>query len=208
MTPKDKGKFCGSCSKTVVDFTHRFPKEIQNFILENKKERICGHFYKKQLDTIIIEIPQITFHQQLSFQKLFVLILFFVMGTTLFSCQYSEGKKQKIKNVIIKDSLNLTEDKLDFIIPIKNTINSHKIDTNRIIVPSSFPENIIVGKAPINVIEGIIALDYETEEIGFISIEEPPRFKKSKNLSTKNAKKDFDSRMKKFVEENFDKNLH
>ena len=105
MTPKEKGRFCSSCSKTVIDFTQKSRQEIQEYLSQNFGKRVCGHFHKKQLDTITIEIPNTTFEQPLSFQKLFILALVFVMGTTLFSCQYSDGKKQKIKNVIVIDSL-------------------------------------------------------------------------------------------------------
>lgn len=115
MTPKDKGRFCSSCSKTVVDFTKKSTNEITNYIIENRNQQVCGHFYKKQLDTITIEIPKTAFQQPLNFQKLFILTLFFVMGTTLFSCQYADGKKQKIENVIIIDTMNKIEEKIDSI---------------------------------------------------------------------------------------------
>ena len=70
MTPREKGRFCSSCSKTVIDFTKKTTEEIQEYLIENKNNKVCGHFYKKQLDSIVIEIPQVTFQQQLLFQKL------------------------------------------------------------------------------------------------------------------------------------------
>lgn len=106
MTPDERGRFCNKCVKTVVNFTKKTTNEIQDFLVDNKNKKLCGHFYNKQLDSITIEIPQIIFKQQLSFQKLFILAAFFTMGTTLFSCKYSDGKKQKIENVIVSDSIN------------------------------------------------------------------------------------------------------
>lgn len=126
MTPKEKGRFCSSCSKTVVDFTKKSTEEIENFLTLNKNNKVCGHFYKQQLDSIVIEIPQITFQQPLSFQKLFVLALFFVMGTTLFSCMYSDGKKQKIKNIVILDSLKTVDKDAGFIDSVEDEIDSLK----------------------------------------------------------------------------------
>lgn len=105
MTPNDKGRFCDSCVKTVVDFTKKSTTEIQDFLIENKNQNICGHFQTKQLDTITIEIPNAIFNQQLSFRKLFIVAAFFAMGTTLFSCKYSDGKQQKIENVIVIDTI-------------------------------------------------------------------------------------------------------
>lgn len=113
MTPKEKGKFCQSCSKTVVDFTKKSKEEIQQYLSENFGKRVCGHFRREQLDTITLEIPENTFHQTLSFQKLFLLALLFVMGTSLFSCQNSNGKKQKIENVIVIDSIETVSKQID-----------------------------------------------------------------------------------------------
>ncbi|MFY9242998.1 MAG: hypothetical protein WAO74_08225 [Polaribacter sp.] len=115
MTPKKKGKFCSSCSKTVIDFTKKSTEEIQDYLIENKNQRVCGHFNREQLDDIVIEIPQIAFQQKLSFQKAFILALFFAMGTTLFSCKYSDGKKQKIENIIIKDSVKIDKEDVGLI---------------------------------------------------------------------------------------------
>lgn len=188
MTIKEKGRFCSSCSKTVIDFTKKNTTEIKRYLVENKNEQICGHFYKKQLDTIVIEISNITFLQKLSFQKKFILALFFVMGTTLFSCQYADEKKQKIEDVILKDSVEVLD---------KNSnldMFSKKIEITD-----------TVGE--IEVIDELEELE-EKEQIvmGFI-IEEPPRFKESKIESKKTAKKDFNNITKLFVEHNFNKNL-
>lgn len=105
MTPKEKGRFCQSCAKTVVDFTKKSKEEIQQYLSENYENRVCGHFRREQLDTVTLEIPESAFHQNLSFQKLFLLALLIAMGTTLFSCQNSNGKKQKIEDVILTDSI-------------------------------------------------------------------------------------------------------
>ena len=220
MTPKEKGRFCSSCSKVVVDFTKKSSEEIQDYIVENKNQRVCGHFYKKQLDSIVIEIPQVTFKQQLSFQKLFVLALFFVMGTTLFSCQYKDGKKQKIENVILVDTIKKVE----------KEIETHKIerDTTSNTIKKTVPpppkttgitfcettskkDSIIdittVGELPL---EGEIIIDgdisYEEIEEDFvlgILIQQAPRFKLSKKLLGEKARKDFDNKMKKYIQENF-----
>ena len=81
MTPKEKGRFCDSCAKTVIDFTKMNSLEIQDFINENKSNRICGHFKQTQLDSININVPSHIIEQQ-SFHKLFLLVLLITMGTT------------------------------------------------------------------------------------------------------------------------------
>ncbi|SNR13846.1 energy transducer TonB [Tenacibaculum jejuense] len=112
MTPNEKGRFCASCSKTVVDFTTKTTKEIQTYLTENKGKRVCGHFYRKQLDSIVIQLPDTVFNTNLSFQKLFFLALLIAMGTTLFSCK-TEQKTQKIEKVMLIDSITQVEKTID-----------------------------------------------------------------------------------------------
>lgn len=51
MTPDKNGRFCGSCNKTVIDFTKMENLEIKNYLIENSgKESICGHFKFNQVD--------------------------------------------------------------------------------------------------------------------------------------------------------------
>ncbi|MCP2026924.1 hypothetical protein L1276_002068 [Flavobacterium sp. HSC-32F16] len=122
MIPDERGRFCISCSKTVVDFTSMLPDEIQYFFIQNQNNKICGRFKKSQLNTITIQIPSRIIYSQTSYHRMFLLALFIAMGTTLFSCQDKNGNKQKIdqveiiedsikqktivKNVLLKDSLN------------------------------------------------------------------------------------------------------
>lgn len=106
MTPKNKGRFCNSCAKTVIDFTKMDICEIQDFIDDNKSNRICGHFKQSQLDSINIHIPSRLLEQGQSFHKTFLLALFIVMGTTLMNCSNKNGNKQKIDSIEIIDTLN------------------------------------------------------------------------------------------------------
>jgi hypothetical protein len=41
MTPKDNGRFCLSCSKTVIDFTAMLPDEVQHFFIQNKTKEFA-----------------------------------------------------------------------------------------------------------------------------------------------------------------------
>lgn len=226
MTPKEKGRFCGSCSKTVIDFTKKSKEEIQQYLSENFEKRVCGHFNKRQLDTITIEIPSTTFEQQLSFQKLFILALLFVMGTTLFSCQYSDGKKQKIEDVILIDSL---ETVTDSILECKTSeadkpailggipkAYTHTSATTGVV----FDANDIVHQLPsqfkldsikeIEEVEEIIedvpltgeTLEEPTEVEGEVEftvgfiVSESPRFQGTENLSENEAKTIFNQKMK------------
>ena len=44
MSPKEKGRYCLSCNKVVVDFTEMTIEEIHEYFLEKRKEEVCGIF--------------------------------------------------------------------------------------------------------------------------------------------------------------------
>ncbi len=106
MTPTKNGRFCMSCSKTVIDFTSMMPEEIQHFFIQNQSNKICGRFKKSQLDSVIVQIPSRVLYAQTNYYKIFLLALFISMGTTLFSCQDKEGNKKKIDKVeVVTDTV-------------------------------------------------------------------------------------------------------
>jgi hypothetical protein len=51
MTEVSSGKFCGSCKKTVVDFTAWKDDDIKKYLLE-QSGTTCGQFNKSQVDII------------------------------------------------------------------------------------------------------------------------------------------------------------
>ena len=108
MTPNDQGRFCISCAKTVVDFTAMFPEEVRHFFIQNQNQNICGRMRKSQLDSITIQIPNRALYIQTQYHKIFLLAMFIVMGTTLFSCTDKNGNKQKIDKIeVVDDSLEV-----------------------------------------------------------------------------------------------------
>ena len=136
MTPKENGRFCMSCSKTVIDFTSMLPDEIQHFFTQNQNNKICGRFRKSQLDTINIQIPNQVFYSQTSYRKMFLLALFAAMGTTLFSCADKNGNKKKIDKVEVVTNTVPTE----HILLGEPTID--ETDTNQSIVPPPPPPKV------------------------------------------------------------------
>jgi hypothetical protein len=57
MLPEEKGRFCLSCQKTVIDFSTMTDTEILKHIVDSSKN-LCGNFSPDQLDRQITELPQ------------------------------------------------------------------------------------------------------------------------------------------------------
>ena len=57
MTPVEKGKFCGSCQKQVVDFSDMSDRQVAEFFKKPSTGSVCGRFMTDQLDRAI-EIPK------------------------------------------------------------------------------------------------------------------------------------------------------
>ncbi|MFY0603946.1 MAG: hypothetical protein JXQ93_08340 [Flavobacteriaceae bacterium] len=204
MTPKDKGKFCKSCSKTVIDFTKKSTKEIQDYLSQNIQKGVCGHFYKKQLDLIVIEIPTGVLAYELSFQKLFFLALLIVMGSSLMSCVYDSGKKQKIEKVVFVDSIyqkSLKTDASCSVNALENIPTVGKITNNELLDGMI---KTVLTKDFNSSIDSIIELEEENNMIqgdlimGMV-IQEAPRFQEAKDFTREEAKTHFDTKISKFI---------
>lgn len=50
MDSQEKGRFCGSCEKLVIDFSVMSDIEIVNYFKEYKGQNTCGHFKKNQIN--------------------------------------------------------------------------------------------------------------------------------------------------------------
>lgn len=50
MTPKEQGRFCGSCKTVVVDFTSMSDKEMLDYISKAAGQHACGRFSSEQLN--------------------------------------------------------------------------------------------------------------------------------------------------------------
>ncbi len=98
MQPDAKGKFCNLCSKSVFDFSNKTDIEIRDILIEYKDQKVCGHFKKTQIDRPLnIKINLNDLPRNISATKVFVIAIFLVFGTILFSC--TNDKNQKIETI-------------------------------------------------------------------------------------------------------------
>jgi hypothetical protein len=99
MIPDASGRFCNSCTKSVVDFTGMNSGEIKQYFSNNTGKKICGRFSSNQIDSVIVRIPENILYRQNNFRKAFLLALLVTMGTTLFSCSDKDGNRKQIDKV-------------------------------------------------------------------------------------------------------------
>lgn len=87
MSQQAQGKFCGSCQKTVIDFTTMTDTQLVNFFKQNTGNT-CGRFYDDQLDKQIA-IPR----KQIPWLKYFFTI---TLPAFLFALKATAQKKHLI----------------------------------------------------------------------------------------------------------------
>ena len=77
MTTEDKGRFCTSCQKTVMDFSNMSDRQVAEFF-KKPKESVCGRFHQDQLERTLEvsrkRIPWVKYFFQVSWPA-FVLML-------------------------------------------------------------------------------------------------------------------------------------
>jgi len=100
MSPKEQGRFCGSCQKTVVDFTMMTDKEIVNYF-SAASHQVCGRFSGEQLNK---DLPLTEKKKRFSFAYLwnFLLATFLVTET---SCQERMTGKVQVVEQHVKPTM-------------------------------------------------------------------------------------------------------
>jgi hypothetical protein len=90
MTLVDKGKFCNSCNKTVVDFTGMSDAQLIAYFKKPSLGSVCGRFNKDQLYRDISQ-PESRFPLLKYFFKVLVPVFLFSLKAK------SQGEKRAIK---------------------------------------------------------------------------------------------------------------
>lgn len=86
MLPEERGKFCLSCKKAVLDFTTKSKEEILEFFKKSKLESACVRVYSDVLNQPIVTLPTIANRKISKRLVRFAYALYIAFGSLLFSC--------------------------------------------------------------------------------------------------------------------------
>lgn len=76
MHPREEGRYCNHCSKTVVDFTAMSDEAIQQYFIQRQGQGVCGRFKAAQLQRVRITLPGYVLQKRLrGWQKFLVMLL-------------------------------------------------------------------------------------------------------------------------------------
>lgn len=106
MTPAEKGRFCTSCKKEVIDFTKLSNKQIAFEV--NKGKSLCGRLKKEQLETVV-NVPEKNSFRGVVAASILLSIISVSEGVIAQVCKKTE-KVPVLKN----DSIVHLEKKNDF----------------------------------------------------------------------------------------------
>jgi hypothetical protein len=96
MTPNEKGAFCRSCQKNVIDFSKKSLSEIKDFFKGlASDQKVCGRFETKQLDALNFEDFFKQFKGWILLKKV-ALVFFFVFGLSLFGSAQKAPKEREL----------------------------------------------------------------------------------------------------------------
>ncbi|HKR04027.1 MAG TPA: T9SS type A sorting domain-containing protein [Bacteroidia bacterium] len=108
MTPEERGRFCGKCSKTVFDFSNKTNSEIQQYLNTHQDKKLCGRFRNDQLiHPVTLQLPVLKPYRIWSPLQVFAMAVLLAFGTSLFSCTTPQG--QTVGKINIKDADILKE---------------------------------------------------------------------------------------------------
>ena len=172
MTPDANGKFCNSCSKSVIDFTNKTDTEIHAMMMDRKDEKVCGHFNKTQVNRpLSLTIPFHILPRNLSPARAFAVALFIVFGTLLFSC--TNEHNQKINEITLTEPKSEERMMLGNMLMLPNpqvidtvkSITSEGISVCRTTGDVSYVEVPVIDSIPTVTIEGETIYTIDSEMI-------------------------------------------
>ncbi|MFT3979326.1 MAG: T9SS type A sorting domain-containing protein [Ferruginibacter sp.] len=106
MTPKEKGRYCDSCAKIVVDFSAMTDAQLIQYFENLKTENVCGRVYPDQLNRNLEPAPQLQpskkFYRYWQYAATFLFFVFkgqFLMAQGQVKVKNTSDTTKKIKEI-------------------------------------------------------------------------------------------------------------
>jgi hypothetical protein len=162
MTPNEKGAFCQSCAKNVLDLTTMSTTEIHSVLSQNQRESICTRIQNKQLDALNLEIEQWSRGTRVHMQRAMIASLLIVFGLTLFSCNDQQQEEQ----------IRMTQKKLTEVVQQQNETAEKVFEWVEIpnILEQEEVEEVTMGEMDMprqEVVQEIEAIENEQHELNY-----------------------------------------
>jgi len=126
MTPGDKGRFCDSCQKTVVDFTSMSDMQLIAFFKKPSTGSVCGRLYNEQLERDF-EIPR----KRIPWMKYFLQL---IIPAFLFTSKAkAQGKIRVMGDTTVLVDSNKTRKNINESCNIQPEINKPKKVTGKLV---------------------------------------------------------------------------
>lgn len=105
MLPEEKGRFCNSCAKTVVDFSVMSDQQLLDYLANFKNQSICGRLHHDQLDRNITELAKP--------KKKIFLYWQYIVAFVLMIARPSAGKAQGEIKSTLKGDTTIVEQRIE-----------------------------------------------------------------------------------------------
>jgi hypothetical protein len=165
MTPVEKGKFCGSCQKQVVDFSDMSDRQVAEFFKKPSTGSVCGRFMTDQLDRPI-EVPR----KRIPWVKYFFQI---ALPAFLVSIKVSASKTQgevKVNKISAKDTTRRpAHTNIKMMGLISRPLTFKPVIGDTIVVPTEKPVEMMMGDVDSVIDTAIVQPVCTIEKMGKIS---------------------------------------
>jgi len=159
MSLTERGKFCGICSKEVIDFTVLTKNEIVAVFKQNNYQPLCARALPSQLNTVYLEESLENVSWNLPFWQRFLLVFIVCFGPEFFNVQliFAQDTTAIQTQELVQDSAQINDSLTTDVLKTDSINLTPNIDFGKIInltcVPWDLGTSGVMSINPISVVE-------------------------------------------------------
>ena len=152
MTAANKGRFCASCQKSVIDFTKSSDRHIAEVF--KKEGDVCGRFLKSQLERDLIIAKE---KNRIWMAASAVIVAFLSLGNGRVFAQTVKTETAQVEKDAVASSTASTK--------VKRVVTGTVVDEGAMGIPVVTIKNITTGEQSDTDIEGRFSIEAEKDDI-------------------------------------------